>query len=153
MFRSHSTQVSQRHGCTFSLSGSFILFRTRRAQWQAAFHQAGTPLADVPYDIDSVPRDPVKPDIGAVEFTCGPPVFNVQVSPTCLGDSTTFMDKSTNITPGATYGWDFDGDYVPDDEYIFTQSNYTFKYYFNAQGTHTVNFIVSQIGGCNDYTQ
>jgi hypothetical protein len=119
---------------------------------QAAFHQAGIPLADVPYDIDSVPRDPAKPDIGAVEFTCGPPVFDILVSPTCLGDTTTFIDRSTNITPGATYGWDFDGDYVPDDEYISTKSNDTIKYYFNAPGQYDVHFIVSQIGGCNDYT-
>jgi hypothetical protein len=119
---------------------------------QPAFHKAGTPLADVPYDIDSIPRDPVKPDIGAVEFTCGPPVFDVLVSPTCLGDSTTFMDRSTNITPGATYGWDFDADFVPDAGYSSTKPGYTIKYYFNNTGVHYVNYIISQIGGCMDYT-
>ena len=119
---------------------------------QAAFHNAGTPLADVPYDIDSIPRDPVKPDIGAVEFTCGPPVFDILVSPTCLGDSTTLIDRSTNVVPGSTYGWDFDADLVPDAGYSSTKPGYTIKYYFNNPGVYNVIYIISQIGGCMDYT-
>jgi hypothetical protein len=119
---------------------------------QPAFHKAGTPLDDVPYDIDSIPRDPVKPDIGAVEFTCGPPVFDILVSPTCLGDTTTFIDRSTNVTPGATYGFDFDADLVPDAGYSSTKPESTFKYYFNNPGVYYVNFIISQIGDCMNYT-
>jgi hypothetical protein len=119
---------------------------------QIAFQEKGTPLEEVPFDIDSIPRDPVKPDIGAVEFTCSTPVFNVLVSPTCFGDTTTFIDKSTNIVPGSTYGWDFDGDYVPDEGYISIESNDTVMYYFDTPGDKVANLIVSQLGGCLDYT-
>ncbi len=94
----------------------------------------------------------MKPDIGAVEFTCGPPVFNVLVSPTCLGDTTILIDRSTNVVPGSTYGWDFDADLVPDAGYSSTKPGYTIKYYFNNPGVYYVNYIISQIGGCMDYT-
>lgn len=118
---------------------------------QIAFQEKGTPLEEVPYDIDSIPRDPVKPDIGAVEFYCSTPVFNVLVSPTCFGDTTIFIDNSTNIVQGSTYGWDFDGDYVPDEGYISTESNDTVIYYFDTPGNKVVNLIVTQLGGCLDY--
>jgi parallel beta-helix repeat protein len=113
---------------------------------QPALNQAATPLTDVPFDIDSVPRDPSQPDIGAAEFTCQTPDFNVFVSETCLGDTTILIDSSQNVAPGSTYGWDIDGDYVPD---LFTDNTYdTLKYFFDTPGDHTVNFTISQIAGC-----
>ncbi|KPK84294.1 MAG: hypothetical protein AMS27_10390 [Bacteroides sp. SM23_62_1] len=120
---------------------------------QAAFFEAGTPLTDVPYDIDSVSRTlTAKPDLGAAEFTCGTPAWNIVVSPTCYGDSTTLIDLSTNIARGSTFGWDFDGDYVPDEGYTSKKMNDTITYFFDTPGIHNVNFIVDQIAGCLYYT-
>ncbi len=119
---------------------------------QIAFQEKGTPLEEVPFDIDSIPRDPVKPDIGAVEFTCGTPVFDILVSQTCFGDTTILIDRSTNIVPGSLLGLDFDADLVPDAGYTSTKSGNTYKYFYNTPGVYSVNYIVSQPGGCMDYT-
>ncbi|KPK84587.1 MAG: hypothetical protein AMS27_09460 [Bacteroides sp. SM23_62_1] len=119
---------------------------------EAGLFQAGTPLADVPVDIDSVARTPGNPDIGAYEFTCGTPEWNVVVIPTCLGDTTTYIDISTNIARGSTFSWDFDfdGDYEPDE--INKQTNDTLSFYFDAAGEYTTYLHVLQIAGCNDFT-
>ncbi|NOY37966.1 MAG: hypothetical protein GXO83_10385 [Chlorobi bacterium] len=117
---------------------------------QPLFHQAAEPVPEVVFDIDSIPRDPAKPDIGAQEFYCETPAFDVFVSPTCLGDSTTFIDNSTNIAPGSTYSWDFDNDFNP--EITSSDPHDTVYNTFSAAGSYTVNFIVNQIAGCNDFT-
>jgi hypothetical protein len=115
---------------------------------QSLFHEAGTPLTEVPYDKDSVPRDASNPDIGAFEFTCVTPDFNVYASTTCFGDTTILIDSSSQIAYGSNMGWDFDGDFLAD---VYTQNRYdTIKYYFDSYGEHTVNFIVDQIAGCVD---
>ncbi len=62
---------------------------------QKAFHQAATPHANVTHDIDSVKRDATKPDMGAAEFFCVKPTFNVWTSPSCFGDSTIIIDWFT----------------------------------------------------------
>lgn len=118
---------------------------------QPEFYEAGTPLADVPYDIDSVSRtETANPDLGAAEFTCGTPEWNIVVSPSCLGDSTIYIDHSTNIAPGSTFSWDCDGDSEPD--HISNKSNDTVMFYFDAAGEYTTYLQVTQIAGCNDYT-
>ena len=118
---------------------------------QPAFFEAGTPLADVPYDIDSVSRtETANPDLGAAEFTCGTPEWNIVVIPSCLGDTTTFIDLSTNIAGGSTFSWDFDGDYEPD--LINNNANDTVTFYFAAAGEYTTYLQVKQIAGCDDFT-
>ncbi len=118
---------------------------------QAGMHQAATPLTEVTVDIAGRDRDPVNPDIGAMEFYCETPDFDVEVLPTCFGDSTVFIDHSTNIALGSTYNWDFDGDFNPDS--VTTGMPETMKHRFETTGEHTVNYIVQQIAGCNDYVE
>lgn len=116
---------------------------------QALLHEAATPLAMVTHDLDSVERDPAAPDIGAYEFTCVSPTFNVWFSEACLGDSTVFIDSSLNIAGGSSRGWDMNGDLVAD---LYTHEDLaSFKYEFEETGTHTVTYIVQQIAGCNDF--
>ena len=119
---------------------------------QAALYQAGTPLADVPIDIDSVSRTvTANPDIGAAEFYCETPEFNVEVLPTCFGDSTVFIDRSTKVAGGSLYSWSFDNDWNP--ELTTKVSGDTIKHVFETSGAHTVKFWISQIAGCTDDTE
>lgn len=115
---------------------------------QMAFMQAATPLEEVKFDIDGHPRDTVSPDIGAMEFFCDTPYFNIDVSVTCVGDTTTFIDNSSNITDGATYTWDFDGDFSP--EIFSTIPNETVTNLYDSAGLYTLVFIVEQLEGCKD---
>ncbi|MEX0981114.1 MAG: T9SS type A sorting domain-containing protein [Bacteroidales bacterium] len=116
---------------------------------QAQFHEAAIPLATVTHDIDSLERDTLKPDLGAYEFSCVTPEFNVYFSEACLGDSTVFIDSSLNIAYGSNRGWDLTGDMVPD--ILTSDSDNSFKWLFNNAGTHTVTYIVQQVAGCNDF--
>ncbi|MBW8048926.1 MAG: T9SS type A sorting domain-containing protein [Cytophagales bacterium] len=106
------------------------------------------PIALVTDDIDGHPRDPSTPDIGADEFFCEPPAFNVSASDPCLGDSTVFTNLTTGVEPGSTFSWDFDNDGFVD--YSSGNPNETIKYLYAAPDTHTVQLIVSQIAGCID---
>lgn len=107
-----------------------------------------TPIPEVPYDIDSLPRDLSHPDIGAYENTCAPPKFNISVIPGCLGDSTIIIDHSSGILNGSSISWDFDGDFVPE---IYSEKlNDTIKYLFPNPGKIICNCIVSQLGECLD---
>ncbi len=116
---------------------------------QLAFHKAGTPLSEVTVDIDSMPRDPSTPDLGAAEFSCMTPEFNVFVTPVCLGDTTLIIDSTRYIAPGSTRGWDFTGDLVPD---VYTDNQYdTVKWVFEEAGSSSITYIVQQIAGCNDF--
>lgn len=109
-------------------------------------HQAALPFAEVSHDVDSVERDPTNPDIGAYEFTCGPPVFNVWVSPTCQGDSTMIIDSSMNIAPGSTRRWDLTGNGEID---VVTENMYdTIVWFFPEAGENTLTYLVLQIAGC-----
>ncbi|MFC2112961.1 T9SS type A sorting domain-containing protein [Bacteroidota bacterium] len=115
---------------------------------QFALHEKATPLPEVPYDIDSVLRDPIKPDLGAVEFNCVTPSFNIYFVPKCLGDSTILIDSSMNIAIGSTRGWDFNGDLVPD---IYSENDFdTISWLFDGSGVDSVTYIVEQLGGCQD---
>ena len=126
----------------------FISNSDLRSQ-QPRLHEKGTPIGDVPYDIDSVLRDAAKPDPGAYEFTCVTPTFNVYVSPTCQGDSTILIDSSMNIAPGSSRGWDFTGDAVPD---MYTENDFdAITWLFADAGVNIVTYIVKQIAGCNDF--
>ncbi len=116
---------------------------------QAQFHEAAIPLTMVTHDIDSLERNSEKPDLGAYEFFCVPPEFNVWFSEACLGDSTVFIDSSLNIAYGSSQGWDLTGDMVAD---IMTSTDEkSFKWLFKNAGTHTVTYIVQQVAGCNDF--
>lgn len=116
---------------------------------QILFHKAAVPLADVQYDIDSIPRDPSTPDIGAMEFSCVTPDFDIAVSATCFGDTTTFIDNTSHIAPLSLIYWDIDDDFNPD--YTSEGLNDTIMHLFTESGIQTVNYIVYQIAGCNDY--
>ncbi len=116
---------------------------------QAILYQAGTPVTEVTDDIFGVARDATNPDIGAMEFYCETPTFNVSVPTVCFGDSSIFTDNSTNVAFGSTYSWDWDTDFNPDT--TFTTSNATIKHRFDTSGQHPVYFIITQIAGCNDY--
>ncbi len=115
---------------------------------EMALNEKATPLAEITYDLDSLRRDPSKPDIGAFENTCGVPKFNITVLSGCLGDSTVFIDNTTGIDQGSSIGWDWDGDFVP--EVYSDGMNDTIKHLFPEPGSHTVNYIVSQLLGCLD---
>ena len=116
---------------------------------QVAFHKTATPIAGVTTDIEGHQRDASTPDIGAYEFYCRTPDFNIQVQPFCFGDSTTFIDKTTGIASGSVISWDFDGDFNPE---ITSDKKYeTIKYLYTEAGEHTVNYIVQHFAGCNDY--
>lgn len=121
---------------------------------QRELHKAATPLAEVTIDIDSVLRDTEFPDIGAAEFTCGPPEVDLSISITCKGDTTMIIDNSSNIAPGSKIGWDWDGDYFAD-EYS-TQLNDTIYHYFGTAGDHPFVYLVDQIAdnpGCDVYPE
>jgi parallel beta-helix repeat protein len=113
---------------------------------QTQLSKAAIPVAQVTTDIFGNPRDLSLPDIGATEFYCATPVFNVLASSTCLNDSTLFTDNSTGIAYGSTYSYDFNADFQADT--TFTYGGSTLKYLFTSAGSNTVNFIVSQLGGC-----
>jgi len=115
---------------------------------ELALNEKGSPITEIPYDADSLPRDPVNPDLGAFENTCGPPKFNITVISGCLGDTTVFIDNSTRIDPGSSIGWDWTGDYVP--EVYSDGMNDTVKYLFPEPGEHKVYCIVDQVAGCLD---
>ncbi|PCH96448.1 MAG: hypothetical protein COB85_03590 [Bacteroidetes bacterium] len=108
---------------------------------------AATPVG-ITDDIDGQARDLVNPDIGADEFFCQTPVFNVAISDPCLGDSTAYTDLSTLIESGSTWDWDFNGDLTTD--YTSNTGGETISYLFLTAGTQTGTLIVSQIAGCVD---
>jgi hypothetical protein len=110
---------------------------------ELALNEKGTPLPEVAFDFDSLPRDPLKPDIGAFENTCKTPDFHITVIPGCLGDTTIIMDNSTGILAGSSIAWDFDGDYVP--ELYSDGLNDTIRYFFGTPGIHQCNCIVTQM--------
>jgi hypothetical protein len=117
---------------------------------QLDFHQRGFPLTDVTHDIDSIPRDATKPDLGAVEFSCEIPNFTVYVSEPCVGDTTIIIDSTMNIAPGSTRGWDMTGDLVPD---VYTTAPLEeIKWLFEESGAHSLTYSVDQIAGCRDDT-
>ncbi|MFC2115740.1 NosD domain-containing protein, partial [Bacteroidota bacterium] len=115
---------------------------------QPAFNQKATPLPEVPYDIDSTLRDALNPDLGAAEFSCVTPTFNIYFAPACLGDSTIIFDSSMNIAAGSIRGWDFNGDLVPD---IYSENDFdTITWLFEGAGDDSVSYIVEQVAGCRD---
>ena len=116
---------------------------------QATLHQAATPVSEVTDDIFGTARDATLPDIGAMEFYCETPTFNVSVPTVCFGDSSIFIDNSTNVAFGSTYSWDWDTDFNPDT--TFTASNSIIKHKFETSGSHPVYFMINQIAGCNDW--
>ncbi len=67
----------------------------------------GTPLAEVPYDIDSILRDPEHPDIGAAKIQCLlEMIVDTTIDVSCNGQN----DGMINITvtgnaPPCTYDW------------------------------------------------
>ena len=99
-------------------------------------------------DFDGQTRDLIAPDIGADEFFCQTPVFNVAITDPCLGDSTAYTDLSTFIESGSTWDWDFDGDLSTD--YTSNTGGETVSYLFLTPGAHNGMLIVSQIAGCVD---
>jgi parallel beta-helix repeat protein len=115
---------------------------------QMAYMGAATPLEEVKFDIDGHLRDTVSPDIGAMEFYCETPDFDIEVSVTCIGDTTIFIDHSANITDGASYSWDFDGDFSP--EIISATPHGTVTHLYDTAGSYTLVFIVEQVEGCKD---
>jgi hypothetical protein len=116
---------------------------------QALFHKAATPVSEVEYDIDGIARDASTPDIGASEFSCVEPTFNVYVSPACFGDTTMIIDSTENIAPGSSRGWDMNGDMTID---IYTENQYdTIMWVFDEPGNNSIGYILMQIAGCNSY--
>ena len=116
---------------------------------QPQLNEAATPMYDyVPYDIDGIVRDSANPDIGAQEFYCETPAFNVKTSLTCFGDSVILTDSTTNVAPGSVYQWDFDNDWSYDT--TLTDSFAVLKHYFSTADTHKVNLVIDQIAGCLD---
>lgn len=65
----------------------------------------------------------------------------------CLGTPTSFTDLTTNLDTSVNfqYGWDFDGDSVPDD----TTKGST-SHIFSDTGPHNVILIVDNLNGCAD---
>ena len=119
---------------------------------QPGLFEAGTPLTDVTIDIDSISRTvTASPDIGAAEFYCETPEFNIEVIPTCFGDSTVFIDKSTKVTWGSTFFWSFDNDWNP--ELNTKVSGDTVKHLFETSGVQKVKLWISQIAGCTYDTE
>ena len=116
---------------------------------QALLHRAATPLSYVLYDFFGNIRDAVKPDIGATEYSCSAPVFDISASSSCFGDSTVFTYAIANVSLGSDISVDFDNDFNPDAS--FTNPVGIIKHMFSSSGAKTVNFIVTQIAGCNDY--
>ncbi|MCB8994071.1 MAG: right-handed parallel beta-helix repeat-containing protein [Bacteroidales bacterium] len=117
---------------------------------QNLFHKAAFPLVIVTQDINGIARDLLKPDIGATEFSCGTPVFNISSSASCLGDSTVFTYSISNVSFGSNFSFDFDNDFNPDTS--FTTASGKVRYLYPNAGSKTVNLIASQIAGCNDYS-
>jgi hypothetical protein len=117
---------------------------------QIDFHQTASPLPEVTVDIDSVPRDLTKPDLGASELYCETPDFNIYTSEVCFGDTTIIIDSTLNIARGSSWGWDFDGDGASD---IDTAAQFEeIQWLFDVPGTNTIIFSVEQIAGCRDFT-
>ncbi|PCH69979.1 MAG: hypothetical protein COC01_00005, partial [Bacteroidetes bacterium] len=106
----------------------------------------GTPVSEVTDDIDGDPRDGVSPDIGADEFYCISPTFNVSATTVCLGNYTEFTDSSSNVTVGSSYLWDFDGDTKYDDTTYVV--NGTTQYTYSSAQSYAVSLRISQIAGC-----
>ncbi len=117
---------------------------------QELLNEAGTPVAAVTDDIDGHPRDPATPDIGADEFICIAPTFNINATTACFGDSTTFTDISTDVALGSTYYWDFSNDGFYD--YTSNILNESFNYLYSSADTYTVKLMIYQIAGCIDTT-
>ncbi len=115
---------------------------------QPGLHKKATHRDDVTVDIDSVPRDPATPDIGAVEFSCVKPVFDMIVAASCLGDSTIIIDNSDSIAPGSTVGYNFSGGVSP--EVWASRAGDTISWFFTTAADHPVKYFVYQIAGCSD---
>ncbi|MFC2099101.1 T9SS type A sorting domain-containing protein, partial [Bacteroidota bacterium] len=106
------------------------------------------PVEGVTVDIDGVTRDVTTPDIGAYEFTCVTPDFNILVGISCLGDSTIFIDISDSIAPGSTVGYNFSGGASP--EVWAKGAGDTISHLFANAGKYAVKYFVYQIAGCSD---
>ncbi len=130
-----------------SLNPKFVSTEDLRSG-QPGLHKKALVLTDVEVDIDSLDRDPVEPDIGAYEFVCVTPTFDVTVSTSCLGDSTLFIDNSTGIAPGSTLGYNFTGGGSP--SVFATSQDDTLKNVFATDGLQPVSYFVFQIAGCKD---
>ena len=104
------------------------------------------PSLGIDDDFDGQLRDPVTPDIGADEFFCVTPTFSVSISNPCLGDSTTFVDNSTDLEVGSTWEWYFDNTLV----YTSYVGGETVSYLYSSGGTQTASLVISQIAGCVD---
>jgi len=139
--------ASLKDGASISANPLFVS-ATDLHTTQVLFHKAATGVAEVTDDIDGHPRDETNPDIGAVEFYCETPNFDITASVACFGDSTILTDNSTNVSLGATYSWDFNADWDYDTTFI---SNSTVKYLFETSGSNLVLFIIEQIAGCIDW--
>jgi len=133
---------------SISANPQFVSLTDLRVK-QSLLYRAATPSALVTQDIFGLTRDAVKPDIGATAFYCTTPVIDITTSTSCFGDSTAFIYDVTQVSVGSNYSFDFDNDFNPDTTF-FTESG-TIRHLFPASGSKTVNLIVSQIAGCNDY--
>jgi parallel beta-helix repeat protein len=116
---------------------------------QALLYKAANPNTLVSTDIFGNVRDGVKTDIGAVEFYCTTPVIDLTTSASCFGDSTIFSYNISKVAVGSNFSIDFDNDFNPDA--TFSGEIGEIRYLYPTIGAKTVNLIVSQIAGCNDY--
>ena len=116
---------------------------------QTLLYKAASPYASVTKDLFGNLRDGVKTDIGAVEFYCTTPEIDLTTSVSCFGDSTIFDYSITKVAVGSNFSLDFDNDFNPDASFL-TESG-EIRYLFSTAGSKTVNLLVTQIAGCNDY--
>lgn len=116
---------------------------------QSLLYKAASPYALVTKDIFGNIRDGVKTDIGAVEFYCTTPEIDLTTSSSCFGDSTIFEYSIAKVAVGSNFSLDFDNDFNPDA--LLSMENGESRYLFTTSGLKTVNLMVTQIAGCNDY--
>jgi hypothetical protein len=135
--------LSGKEANSLSIDPLFVSDNDLRSE-ELALNEKATPLLEITYDLDSLRRDPVNPDLGAFENTCGIPDFDITFISGCLGDTTIFIDNTTGMEPGSTIEWDWTGDLVPEP---YIERNDTVKHLFTEPGIHTVHYIVTQLSG------
>lgn len=79
--------------------------------------------------------------------SCTPASPSFSANTVCSGSATTFTDASTNVSPSATYAWDFDNDGITDDNTVGTVSHT-----YAGPGTFTASLTITQ-GGCSNSVQ
>jgi Secretion system C-terminal sorting domain/SprB repeat/Ig-like domain CHU_C associated/Right handed beta helix region/Periplasmic copper-binding protein (NosD) len=108
-----------------------------------------TPVTSVvTTDIDGQPRDVLGPDIGADELHCESITISMADTTVCQFQPVVVRDKSTEITEGSIYYWNFDGAAGYEDTTYTYDTVITYAY--QTAGTFTANVMVHQLGGCEN---